>query len=63
MTMKTLKLSKMTKRWLAAYLSFRIDITGNETKEQLLHTCKILGMSDTISLETYQKGCWRMECD
>lgn len=58
-----MKLSKMTKRWLVAYLSFRVDITGKETKAELLHLCKILGISETISPQTYQKACWRMECD
>lgn len=58
-----LKLSKMTKRWLVAYLSFRVNLTGKETKADLLQVAKILGVPATISTETYQKGCWRMECD
>lgn len=61
--MNTIKLSKMTKRWLAAYLSFRVDITGKETKAELLQVAKTIGIPENISLQTYQKGCWRMECD
>jgi hypothetical protein len=58
-----MKLSKMTKRWLASYLSFRIELTGKETKEELLQVAKIIGIPDDVSTSMYQKGCWRMECD
>lgn len=50
-----MKLSKMTKRWLVTYLSFRMDVTGKETKADLLHLCKILGVSETISPATFQR--------
>jgi hypothetical protein len=59
----TPKLSKMTKKWLMAYLSFRVDITGDETKADLLHLCKILNISEDISPETFQKVNWRMMND
>jgi hypothetical protein len=59
----TLKLSKMTKKWLVAYLCNRIIITGKETKSDLLHVCKILNISEDISPATFQKVFWRMMND
>ena len=60
-TKDEMELKKMTKRWLVTYLSHRFDITGKETKADLLHLCKILGISETISPATFQKVSWRMQ--
>jgi len=58
-----MKLSKMTKQWLVAYISFKVELSGAETKEELLRIAKSVGIPEKISPSMYQGGCWRMECD
>jgi hypothetical protein len=50
-----MKLSKTSRKWLGTYLSCRLNITGEETKAQLLHTCKILGLPGEVSDATFER--------
>lgn len=53
--MDTMKLNQMSKKWLSKYLSVILDVSGKESKSQLLNVCKLMGVSETISLETFNR--------
>jgi len=51
-----MKVKAMSLKWLREYLSCRLDISGKETKEELLHVCKLIGLSTVeVSQETVNR--------
>jgi hypothetical protein len=50
-----MNLNKLSRKWLATYLSCRLNITGKETKADLLHTYKLLGLPMEVSQQTVDR--------